>query len=294
MRTTMKTPQKKKNPALLKRQRQEWARIGVQILFFLCAPSLYASAFSGVKNAFSALGGGTPLEMTSFSIQLLLLLGFTILFGRWFCGWACAFGALGDWVYRFSQWIQKKTGRRLPKLPEGMIPVLQWVKCGVLTFLLVLCMTGNSPLIGQHSPWTVFSLLRSGHFALSGHAVGVLLLCLILLGMAVQERFFCQILCPMGAVFALLPIMPLFQLKRKSADCPANCGACKRMCPVSYQLDADSIRQGECIRCGRCCGICPRKNISTFHGLLHGNEVFVDVIKGLVLLILIFALNGGA
>jgi polyferredoxin len=285
----MKQKQKVKNLALIRRKRQEWVRIGVQIVFFLAAPSIYSSAFSGIKNAFAAIGEGQPLAMTGFVMHLFLTLLFTLLFGRYFCGWACAFGSLGDWVFRFSKWVQKKTKLRLPSLPEQAVKVLQWGKYVVLLAVVLLCFFGKSSVVSANSPWTVFSRLSAGK-APSGCGVGIFLMVLILLGMAVQERFFCQFLCPMGAVFSLIPVLPLLDLKREASSCPASCGACKKNCPVSLMLEKNSMRQGECIRCGRCSGICPRENISTVFGLLRGNELWADLIKGGVLLILVLVL----
>lgn len=277
---------KQKNPALLRRQRQGWFRIGVQAVFFVLAPSVYASAFTAVKGAFSAFGQGLPLELSSFACQLLAVCAFTMLFGRFFCGWACAFGALGDWVYRFSQFLQKKTGRRLPRLSERAVMRLQWGKYAVLALILTLCFTGREALVGRYSPWTVFSLLRSGRFALGDYWAGCIPLVLVIAGMAVQERFFCQFLCPMGAVFALLPNVPFLGLKRNSSRCPASCGACRKNCPSALLLDAESHRQGECFRCGRCSGICPRGNLSTLGGL-RGDELWLDGIKAAALLALV-------
>ncbi len=282
--------QKVKNPAVIKRKRQEWVRIGMQVVFFVLAPSVYASAFAGVKAVFAAFGQGQPLEISGFVTQLLVVVAFTVLFGRFFCGWACAFGALGDWVFRFSQWVQKKCHRKLPRLPEKMVECLQWLKYLVLFAVLLLCFLGKSDVVSQNSPWTVFSLVISGRFALAGYTVGCVLLVLLLVGMAIQERFFCQFLCPMGAVFSLLPVIPFFQLKRKEAACPRGCGACKKNCPVSLQMAENTIREGECIRCGRCSGICPRGNITTAHGMLKGNELWADVAKGIVLLLLVLLL----
>lgn len=60
-----------------------------------------------------------------------------------------------------------------------------------------------------------FSMLHAGNFKLGGYIVGLVLLVLILVGMAFQERFFCRVLCPMGAVFSMLPVLPLFTLLQR-------------------------------------------------------------------------------
>ncbi len=39
-------------------------------------------------------------------------------------------------------------------------------------------------------------------------------LALILVGMALEERFFCKFFCPMGAIFSLMPVLTPFSLRR--------------------------------------------------------------------------------
>ena len=59
-------------------------------------PSVYTTAFSGVKYIFTQMGNVQPLELTSFVTILIVLCLYTMVFGRFFCGFACAFGTLGD------------------------------------------------------------------------------------------------------------------------------------------------------------------------------------------------------
>ncbi len=288
---TKKPPKKKMNPVMKKRKIAEWVRIGVQVIFFIVAPSIYASAFTGIKNAFASIGQGNQLEMTGFALQLLCVCGFTVLFGRYFCGWACAFGALGDWVYKFSQFIQTKLKKKLSKMSEKMVRICSYGKYIVLILIVLLCFGGKIGLVGKYSPWTVFSMIRNLRFTLGGYSVALVLLVLIIIGMAFKERFFCQFLCPMGAVFSLLPNIPFFALKRNKDNCPPKCNACKMNCPVNIKINDGTLREGECIRCSRCSGICPRGNLSTFFGKFKGNELAPDLIRAALLLIIVLIAN---
>ena len=238
------------------------ARILVQIVCFLIAPAMFSQAFSGLKNMLTAIGTGTPLEWSSFTVKLVALLCVTIVFGRIFCGWACAFGALNDWVYQIVAAITKKLGIKLPQIPERARILLQKVKYLVLFLVLLLCFTGKGSLVTTYSPWTVFSMLTAGNFAIGNFAVSGVILLLMMVGMALQERFFCQFICPMGAVFSLMPQLPFFALKRKKSNCPPKCQLCKKNCPVSIKLTETPEREGECIGCLRCMAGCPKKNIS--------------------------------
>ena len=89
--------------------------------------------------------------------------------------------------------------------------------------------------------------------------VGIVLLILLMIGMCTQERFFCQFLCPMGAIFAIMPIAPSALFNRDSGTCPAKCGACKKRCPAHLDIDGDTPLSGECICCHACQGNLPEE-----------------------------------
>ncbi len=74
-------------------------------------------------------------------------------------------------------------------------------------------------------------------------------------------KVFCQFLCPMGAVFALMPILPGALFRRNREKCPPKCGLCKKRCPAHLDIDGDTGKSGECLCCHACAAACPRKNI---------------------------------
>lgn len=277
-----------------KAKQQRFVRAVIQLIFFISMPSAFVAGFSGVKYIFNQIGTGSVLESNSFLLTLIGLCGFTILFGRFFCGYVCAFGSLGDFVYWISGLVQTKVLKRKKQysLPDGTFSIFQkvhpsgtheWmcfalfqkVKYLILVLIVVLCALGVYGGLSGISPWDIFSQLTAGRLNINGYVVGLVLLILIVAGMAAQERFFCQFLCPMGAVFALLPVLPVSILKRDEPNCARGCSACQKKCPVHLRLEEDSIRSGECIRCGKCNGVCPRGNIHSFAGQLSGNELWL-------------------
>ena len=190
------------------KKRRTWLRAGVQLFFFVTMPGAFVAGFSGVKQIFLHIGAGEVLSVDSFTLSLLGLCGFTLLFDRFFCGYACAFGSLGDAVWALSGLIQKKLFHRKKqlRLPERAVLLGQKVKYPLLAWLVALYVTRQEKMLTGASPWEVFSRLTALHLPPEGFGVGIGLLVLILLGMAVQPRFFCQFLCPMGAVFAQMCI----------------------------------------------------------------------------------------
>ena len=86
-----------------KRQRKiRLIRAGIQLLFFIFAPALFSTAFAGVKSVFQAIAAHQAISWNSFLDVTAVLLVVTCLFGRHFCGYACAFGSLGDALYELT------------------------------------------------------------------------------------------------------------------------------------------------------------------------------------------------
>ena len=121
------------------KKRRTWLRAGVQLFFFVSMPGAFVAGFSGVKQLFLHIGAGEVLSADSFTLSLLGLCGFTLLFDRFFCGYACAFGSLGDAVWALSGLVQKKLLHRKKQfqLPERTVLWGQKVKYLLLAGLLV-------------------------------------------------------------------------------------------------------------------------------------------------------------
>ena len=247
-----------------KRQRKvRLIRAAIQLVFFIFYPALFSTAFAGIKSVFQALAAHQPITWNSFLDVTGVLLVITILFGRHFCGYACAFGSLGDAMYELTLFIRQKIFHQkgCHGYPEKVVRVLQKVKYILLAFLLLSILTGWYANLQGMSPWDVFSMITAGRFPNSKYLAGIVILVLIMVGMCTQERFFCQFLCPMGAVFALMPILPGALFQRNREKCPPKCGLCKKRCPAHLDIDGDTARSGECLCCHACAATCPRKNI---------------------------------
>lgn len=268
-------------------RRNALVRACIQAFFFLMMPGAFVAGFSGVKSIFQAVSRGSVLEWNSFVMALVGLGLFTILFGRYFCGFACAFGSFGDLVFWVSGLIQTKVLRRKKqiRLSERISPLAQKLKFVILALIVITCALGSYDILGKYNwnPWSVFSFFTALRFELNGFVVGGILLALIVLGMAFKERFFCQFLCPMGAVFALLPQLPFAFLHRDAKNCIPNCRACQNRCPVDIRLEADGFRNGECISCEKCAGICPRGNLNRWDRKLMRDEIIPVLIKAALL-----------
>lgn len=268
---------KKNAPALI--------RFLVQAVFFIFFPSAYSASFAGVKYIFTQLGLTKMTEVTPFVAILIALCLYTVVFGRFFCGFACAFGSMGDWLFSLHSLISKSRKKKPLAVSPKILTKLSWIKYAVLTAVIVLCVTGNFEKTAGSSPWDAFSQIRSGSFTLSGYTAGLIVLLFIMTGMFFSERLFCRVLCPMGAVFSILPVMPLFSLRRKRENCITGCSACSRKCPSDIALpDMGSYEvQGDCFQCGKCTSACPRQNIRCSGVKLKGSEFFLILLRAALL-----------
>lgn len=266
--------------------RKRLIRAVIQLLFFLLAPAVFTTAFSGIKYVFTQIGNQELIEPVSFLVILGAAVLFTIVFGRFFCGFACAFGSFGDLMFAGSTFIQKKRKKKLPRMSENLVKRLMYFKYVVLFGIVICCLLGIYGKFAGSSPWDVFSMFTAFSFKTTGYVVGIVLLILIILGMIVEERFFCKFLCPMGAVFALLPVLPFSVYRRDREKCIKGCSVCKKQCPARIDIDGDGVRTGECISCNKCLDTCPKGNIGTGIKALQGNETVFVILKGLLLLAL--------
>lgn len=265
-----------------------WVRAVIQLLYFLFIPSAYTAAFNGVKYIFTQMGAKSHLELTSFVVTLIALCLFTVVFGRFFCGFACAFGSLGDAVRAFYVFICKKRKKKPVTMKASVVKYLQAVKYIVLVLLVVSCYTGVYSKTQGMSPWDVFSMLHAGNFKLGGYIVGLVLLVLILVGMAFQERFFCRVLCPDGrrifytsGTAAVYPAQRPFRVYQR-----LSCMYHEAPSDIELAPDTAPELSGDCFQCQKCIDTCPKGNIHTGIRSLKGNEIWFTVLRAVVLLVL--------
>lgn len=240
-------------------------RIAMQILFFVWMPSLYFSFFSSLSELIVSIAQGTFTwgGLWPVIMPLAVVVPVTILFGRYFCGWMCAFGSLTDWVYKIFSPLVNPNLRFTKKTDK----YLKFVKYAVLLALLVLGSLAGSLSLSAMSPWDAFGMLFTVGvapalvFVVRSLMPGLVLLILILMASAFTERFFCRYLCPMGAFFALTSGAKMSYISKPRDHC-GKCRICTKQCAMGISLyDMDQVKTGECIHCMKCVSACPRKNV---------------------------------
>ncbi|HAD19339.1 MAG TPA: FMN-binding protein [Lachnospiraceae bacterium] len=237
----------------------------IQLIALILMPGLFITAFSALRDVWQAVLQGN-ITVSGLSSQLVVLAAVfpvTVIWGRFFCGYLCSFGAMGD----LMAWISSKIRRKPLQIPPKADRALKFVKYGVLAFLVIAVWTLGLSMDASVSPWNVFGVLVTlwkGGSVRSLASVGMLLLVLIFVGSLLVDRFFCRYLCPLGAVFALVSRIRLFRIFKKQPEACGSCRMCTIHCSMGISLNqTERVKDSECIECFHCVDVCPRSNMTS-------------------------------
>lgn len=234
----------------------------VQIISFILMPGFFISSFAALKSVFTSIISGS----FAFSAQLpdLLVLfaviPVTLLFGRFFCGFVCSFGTLGDIVWFISSKLRRKQ-RRISEKADRVLKLFKYI---FLLFIVAMVWTlGVVTFDNSLNPWNIFGMYAT----LSGWpsasvllSLGFALLLLIIAGSVFVQRFFCRYACPLGAFFSVTSKLRFLKIRKARENC-GKCRLCTVNCPSGIRMyKYDKINSGECINCFICVSSCPRGN----------------------------------
>jgi ferredoxin-type protein NapH len=200
----------------------------------------------GVMANFSALHT-IPFAV----IGMLLVLG--AVFGAFICGWACPFGFLQDLV---------------AKVPTPKFVLPAWM--GVFRYVVLAALVLVVPYLwGNDNPLFFCRLCPAG--AIEGSLPNIVSLAqagqpivwptpakLTILGVVVVAMFFiwrpwCTLVCPLGAIYALMNHVSFLFLRFRRERC-IDCAECRSLCADGGDSEAriDGLRCLRCMECLRC------------------------------------------
>lgn len=192
------------------------------------------------------VGSLATREIAAHAFFALALLLITALLGRVFCGWICPLGTLMD-ATRAA--VRSGPGRALSR---------RWAS---LRFALLGVLIGAALLDFNLAGWLdpIATPTRALHLAhtVQGSAWPAAMAWALLLGAIgltlIAPRFWCRLLCPLGAALSL--VSRFSPWGRRLTDSCRRCGACAPVCPMGGSPSADPGE--DCLICGRCAAVCP-------------------------------------
>ncbi len=225
---------------------------------------LYADPLIAVGSALASRRLAAPLLL---GVAVLLL---TIVFGRFYCGWICPYGAL----HQFTGWAFARFSKR-GKLAANAYRPLYALKYVILTAFLALAalgllqiglldpivlmtraaatviLPGADDLLVRLGRTPIFSVRpRIHHQAL---VTGLLFFGFLSLNLWIP-RFFCRALCPLGALLGVFARFSLFRIVRDRDRCD-GCRLCQLECEGAADPMGD-VRKAECYVCWKCIDAC--------------------------------------
>lgn len=180
----------------------------------------------------------------------------TLVFGRFFCGWACHVVAYQD----LCAWLLGKLGLRPRPIRSR---TLVFVPLGAALYMFVwpqverlLLQRGFPPLVAHFQTddlWASFPgpWVAALTFLVDGFLVVWLL----------GAKGFCTYGCPYGAVFGAVDHFAPGRIR--VTDACEGCGHCTAVCTSNVRVHEEVARHGEvvdpgCMKCTDCVSVCPK------------------------------------
>jgi len=223
----------------------------------------------------------------------LVILIPTLVLGRFFCNWICPLGTL----QQFVSWALGRFSSR-DAIEANSYRTSQRFKYYLLAAFVVLAVFGClqiglvDPIAGISRCFTTAVLpstdLASGsdlsdvRIHQGAWLIGTLLV--VLLGLTlVVPRWFCRVLCPLGALLGVFSRFSWWRIDRDPATCN-GCNRCRLSCEGACDPHAE-LRTSECLVCFNCIEECPEGALSFSFFPPREHEVSgVDVPRRRVLL----------
>lgn len=248
-----------------------------------CVRALFALSFYSLVLIPHCLGyRGFEIE-TEYIVILSV-----IIFGPWFCGWACPFG-------NASYFMTKLGSKVFPKLQfvinNKLHNILKYLKYILFLYFLGIMILKGVNYFGDHM--VMYQTNAFTQFYIKFKHVAVLLIPLFI------PRFYCKYLCFAKPAYNLINyIIPNSRITRDESTC-INCKKCDKVCPMQLNLATNKeIKGTDCISCFNCLDkdVCPTDSLNLYiwkrkvKPTRFGNAIFLAYIILTYIAIYIFSI----
>lgn len=237
--------------------KRQQLRKAIIIFCFLLFPItiFYFSPYLIVVGAFTGVVAGSAISFTLMFVASLF-------FGKAFCAYLCPAGGLQECLILAVGKKAKGGWRNYIKwaiwIPWIVGIVILFIRAGGITRVDPFFETTNGLSLNGNKLYTY------------GIYFGILLLFTIP-ALTAGRRAFCHYICWMKPFMILgdrlgrVLHLPTLRLKADAEKC-ISCGLCDKKCPMSLEVKDMVKRENmvsvECILCGECIDICPKKCIN--------------------------------
>ena len=196
--------------------------------------------------------GATIMFLLHFFVALFL--------GRAFCGFVCPGGGLSECLMRINEKGIKNSKYRTIKYTVWAFLVI----ATIASFVWAGGIDEIDFFAGLEDGW-IFLLAPYRYMIYFGVLFGALAF------LPLGKRSFCQFACwvapfmIIGTKLSDLLKLPRLHLKPDKYSC-IGCKQCSKKCPMSLDVkamvEAANMKNSECILCGECVDVCPKKSIA--------------------------------
>ncbi|TFH87651.1 regulatory protein NosR [Billgrantia azerbaijanica] len=169
-----------------------------------------------------------------------------LLWGRGvYCGWLCPFGAMQELI--------SAVARKL-RVPQVSVPFLLHERLWALKYIILLALFAVSlQSLGQAERYAEVEPFKTAVTMRFQREWGFVLYAVALLAIsAVNHKFFCRYVCPLGAGLAIPARIRLFDWLRRHKECGKPCQICAHECEIGAIHPDGRINPNECHYCLDC------------------------------------------
>ena len=223
------------------------------LLFTVFFIGFYCSAQLSVINVlafFHSLSSGFSWDTLLIEPVVFLLWAFVavsiLLWGRGvYCGWLCPFGAAQDLISKLATSLGIE-GYRLPQMVHERLWAIKYFILIALVGLSLDSMV-NAARLAEVEPFkTTFILRFAREPAFVMYAVALLAVS------AINSKFYCKYLCPLGAGLSFATRFRVFDWLRRRGECGTPCQSCGHQCQIAAIRPTGEIIDNECHYCLEC------------------------------------------
>lgn len=194
-------------------------------------------------------------------LLFVALIGSTLVFGRWFCGWACHVVALQD----LSAWLLARVGLKPRPIRSRVLLFAPFVVAGHM-FLWPHVQHWLDPVQKPMLPvsdWEWHLTTDAFWATFPGWIMSILSVLVVgfLIVWWMGAKGFCNFGCPYGAFFAVADRVSPGKIKVTDA-CDA-CGHCTQVCSSNVRVHEEvaihkMVVDPACMKCMDCVSVCPK------------------------------------